>query len=39
MTSVPEYFLLETAYTLLQFLIVGPLMALAWRNPQPNRRP
>jgi hypothetical protein len=32
MTSVPEYFLLETAYTLLQFLMVGPLMALAWRG-------
>jgi hypothetical protein len=32
MTSVPTYIELETGFTLLQFLIVGPLMALAHRN-------
>jgi hypothetical protein len=32
MTSVPEYVQLETGFTLLQFLIVGPLIALAYRN-------
>ena len=32
MTSVPTYVELETGFTLLQFLIVGPLIALAHRN-------
>jgi hypothetical protein len=32
MTSVPTYMLLETGFTLLQFAIVGPLIALAYRN-------
>ena len=32
MTSVPTYIQLETGFTLLQFLIVGPLIALAYRN-------
>jgi hypothetical protein len=32
MTSISDYILLETAFTLLQFLIVGPLIALAYRN-------
>jgi hypothetical protein len=32
MTSVPVYVELETGFTLLQFLIVGPLIALAYRN-------
>ena len=32
MASVPEYVLIETAFTGLQFLIVAPLMALAWRS-------
>jgi hypothetical protein len=32
MSSISDYVLLETAFTLLQFLIVGPLMALAHRN-------
>ena len=32
MTSVPDYVLLETAFTILQFVIVGPLIALAWRR-------
>ncbi|MBR0757093.1 hypothetical protein JQ604_33345 [Bradyrhizobium jicamae] len=32
MSSVPLYVLLETGFTLLQFAIVGPLIALAYRN-------
>ena len=32
MTSVPLYVELETGFTLLQFAIVGPLIALAHRN-------
>lgn len=32
MSSVPLYVLLETGFTLLQFAIVGPLIALAHRN-------
>jgi hypothetical protein len=32
MTSVPDYVLLETAFTILQFTIVGPLIALAYRR-------
>jgi len=32
MTSISDYVLLETAFAILQFLIVGPLMALARRN-------
>jgi hypothetical protein len=32
MASVPLYMTLETGFTLLQFLIVGPLIALAYRN-------
>jgi hypothetical protein len=32
MTSVPDYVLIETAFTVLQFLLVAPLMALAWRG-------
>jgi hypothetical protein len=32
MTSVPSYFELETGFTVLQFLVVGPLMALAYRD-------
>ena len=36
MSSVPEYFLFETAFTALQFLLVSPVMALAWRGqPRP----
>jgi len=37
MTSVGEYFLIETLYTVLQFALVSPLMALAWRDAQPNQ--
>ena len=32
MTSVPIYLQMETGFTLLQFLVVGPLIALAYRN-------
>jgi hypothetical protein len=32
MASVPDYLMLETAFTVLQFLIVGPLIALAYRR-------
>lgn len=32
MTSVPDYVLLETSFTVLQFVIVGPLIALAYRS-------
>jgi hypothetical protein len=32
MASVPLYIELETGFTLLQFAIVGPLIALAHRN-------
>jgi len=32
MASVPTYLLLETGFTMLQFLVVGPLIALAHRN-------
>ena len=32
MASVTDYVLLETGFTMLQFLIVGPLIALAYRN-------
>lgn len=32
MTPIPVYLALETGFTLLQFLVVGPLIALAHRN-------
>lgn len=32
MNSVPEFLKLETAFTVLQFAIVSPLIALAWRE-------
>jgi hypothetical protein len=32
MASISDYVFLETAFTILQFLIVGPLIALAHRN-------
>jgi hypothetical protein len=32
MTSVPAFIQLESGFTLLQFLFVGPLIALAYRN-------
>jgi hypothetical protein len=32
MVSISDYVVLETAFTVLQFLIVGPLIALAYRR-------
>jgi hypothetical protein len=32
MTSLPTYLALETGFTVVQFLIVGPLIALAYRR-------
>ena len=32
MTSVPDFLALETAFTVVQYAIVGPLIALAWRK-------
>jgi hypothetical protein len=32
MTSLPGYLAVETGYTLLQFSLVAPLLALAWRG-------
>ena len=32
MTSIADYVMLETGFTAVQFLIVGPLIALAYRN-------
>jgi hypothetical protein len=32
MTSVPTYLMLETAFTLVQFAVVGPLIALAYKR-------
>jgi hypothetical protein len=33
MTSVPDYLLIETAFTVVQWIMVGPLTALAFRKP------
>lgn len=33
MASVPNYMLIETGFTLVQWLMVGPLTALAFRHP------
>lgn len=33
MVSVPDYLLIETAFTIVQWLMVGPLTALALRQP------
>ncbi len=32
MASVPDYLMLETGFTVLQFLVVGPMIALAYRR-------
>ena len=32
MTSVPTYLMLETGFTLVQFAVAGPLIALAYRR-------
>jgi len=34
MASVPKFLILETAFTLVHFLVVSPLIALAYRNPR-----
>jgi hypothetical protein len=33
MTSLRDYLLIESAFTVAQFMLVAPLMALAWRAP------
>ena len=37
MASVPDYLMIETGYTLLQFAIVAPLIALAFRGVEASR--
>lgn len=37
MSSVAEYVAVETGFTLLQFALAAPLMALAWRGATPSR--
>jgi hypothetical protein len=37
MTSVPDYLVIETAFTLVQWIIVGPLTALAFTLGSPAR--
>lgn len=32
MTSVPRFMLLETGFTVLQYAVTSPLIALAWRD-------
>jgi hypothetical protein len=32
MASISDYVVLETAFTVVQFVVVGPLIALAWRR-------
>ena len=32
MASISDFFLLETGFTVVQFLVVGPLIALAHKN-------
>lgn len=34
MSSVPSFLALETAFTIVQFLVVSPLIALVWRQPR-----
>lgn len=34
MSSVGTFLWLETGFTLVQYLVVSPLMALAWRSPR-----
>ena len=33
MTSVAGFFMLETAFTVIQYAVTAPLIALAWREP------
>ena len=34
MTSVVDFMTLETGFTILQYLVAAPLIALAWRDPR-----
>jgi hypothetical protein len=36
MASVPDYLLIETAFTIVQWIIVGPLTALAFAGRMPE---
>lgn len=36
MTSVSGFMVLETSFTVLQYLVTAPLIALAWRGAQPR---
>lgn len=35
MTSVPDYLLIESGYTIVQWLMVGPLTVALLRRPEP----
>jgi hypothetical protein len=37
MTSVPDYLMIETAFTAVQWIVVGPLTALAFERPSALR--
>lgn len=39
MTSVSTFLMIETAFTAVQYIIVSPLIALAWRQPASNHPP
>jgi hypothetical protein len=40
MTSVPAFVAIETAFTVVQFLLVGPLLAVtSWKSAAGARRP
>jgi hypothetical protein len=39
MTSVPDYLVIETAFTLVQWMIVGPLTALAFARRDAEKTP
>jgi hypothetical protein len=39
MTSVPDYLVIETAFTVVQWIMVGPLTALAFGHRSPDQEP
>jgi hypothetical protein len=39
MSSVPDYLLIESGYTVVQWLMVGPLTVLLWQRSEPLRAP
>ena len=39
MTSVPNYLVIETAFTVIQWIMVGPLTALAFGRSADQRQP